>query len=133
MSPVGAALLHSMLGGRPPAREDTARMASSEPLDTHCRRRSPATMPGFHCGRPPRNKSRQVRVGALGIRRFGRMARGAASDASPQRLLSYGELRSPNKSPVRHADPRRNFVGGDLRLSFMRSHSTNASESNCAR
>ena len=25
-------------------------------LDAAGRRRSPATMPGFHCGRPPRNK-----------------------------------------------------------------------------
>jgi hypothetical protein len=26
------------------------------PLDRAGRRRSPATMPGFHAGRPPRNK-----------------------------------------------------------------------------
>ena len=26
------------------------------PLDAAVRRRSPATMPGFHCGGPPRNK-----------------------------------------------------------------------------
>jgi hypothetical protein len=28
-----------------------------QPLDRAGRRRSPATMPGFHAGRPPRNKS----------------------------------------------------------------------------
>ena len=28
-------------------------------LDAAGRRRSPATMPGFHCGRPPRNKGRR--------------------------------------------------------------------------
>ena len=33
-------------------------MTSSELLDAAGRRRSPATMPGFHCGRPPRNKGR---------------------------------------------------------------------------
>ena len=33
-------------------------MTSSEFLDAAGRRRSPATMPGFHCGRPPRNKGR---------------------------------------------------------------------------
>src|SRR5688572_21006841 len=31
-------------------------MTSSVLLDAAGRRRSPATMPGFHCGRPPRNK-----------------------------------------------------------------------------
>jgi site-specific recombinase XerD len=41
-----------------PAR-DAARMTGSELLlDAAGRRRSPATMPGFHCGRPPRNKGR---------------------------------------------------------------------------
>jgi site-specific recombinase XerD len=33
-------------------------MTSSELLDAAGRRRSPATTPGFHCGRPPRNKGR---------------------------------------------------------------------------
>jgi hypothetical protein len=33
-------------------------MIGSELLDAAGRRRSPATMPGFHCGRPPRNKGR---------------------------------------------------------------------------
>ena len=33
-------------------------MTSSEFLDAAGRRRSPATMPGFHCGRPPCNKGR---------------------------------------------------------------------------
>src|SRR5947209_2028032 len=33
-------------------------MTGSELLDAAGRRRSPATMPGFHCGRPPRNKGR---------------------------------------------------------------------------
>ena len=37
---------------------DPAWMNSSELLDAAGRRRSPATMPGFHCGRPPRNKGR---------------------------------------------------------------------------
>ena len=31
-------------------------MTAFPPLDAAGRRRSPATMPGFHCGRPPRNK-----------------------------------------------------------------------------
>jgi integrase len=46
-----------MLGGRASPR-DPARMTGSELLDAAGRRRSPATMPGFHCGRPPRNKGR---------------------------------------------------------------------------
>jgi hypothetical protein len=29
------------------------------PLDAAGRPRSPATMPGFHAGRPPRNKGRR--------------------------------------------------------------------------
>jgi hypothetical protein len=33
-------------------------MISSELLDAAGRRRSPATLPGFHRGRPPRNKGR---------------------------------------------------------------------------
>jgi site-specific recombinase XerD len=33
-------------------------MNSSELLDAAGRRQSPAAMPGFHCGRPPRNKGR---------------------------------------------------------------------------
>jgi len=36
--------------------EDSALMTGSALLDAAGRRRSPATMPGFHCGRPPRNK-----------------------------------------------------------------------------
>ena len=47
----------SMLGGWAPAR-DPAWMNSSELLDAAGRRRSPATMPGFHYGRPRRNKGR---------------------------------------------------------------------------
>jgi hypothetical protein len=34
-------------------------MTASELLDAAGRRRSPATTPGFHCGRPPRNKGRR--------------------------------------------------------------------------
>ena len=34
-------------------------MTTSVLLDGAGRRRSPATMPGHHCGRPPRNKGRQ--------------------------------------------------------------------------
>jgi hypothetical protein len=34
-------------------------MTSSQLLDAACRRRSPATMPDFHRGRPPRNKGLQ--------------------------------------------------------------------------
>jgi site-specific recombinase XerD len=34
-------------------------MATSSLLDAAGRRRSPATLPGHHCGRPPRNKGRQ--------------------------------------------------------------------------
>ena len=34
-------------------------MSTSVPFDAAGRRRSPATMPGYHCGRPPRNKGRR--------------------------------------------------------------------------
>ena len=34
-------------------------MTGSDLLDAGGRRRSPATMPGHHCGRPPRNKGRR--------------------------------------------------------------------------
>src|SRR3954451_2397432 len=34
-------------------------MSASVLLDAAGRRRSPATLPGRHCGRPPRNKGRQ--------------------------------------------------------------------------
>lgn len=34
-------------------------MTTSQLLDAAGRRRSPATMPGFHCGHPPRNKGRR--------------------------------------------------------------------------
>jgi integrase len=39
--------------------EEAAGMTSSALLDAAGRRRSPAAMPGHHCGRPPRNKGRQ--------------------------------------------------------------------------
>ena len=41
------------------AGEDAVAMTGSSLLDAAGRRRSPATMPGFHCGRPPRNKGLQ--------------------------------------------------------------------------
>src|ERR687886_165112 len=39
--------------------EQDPRMSTSVPFDAAGRRRSPATMPGYHCGRPPRNKGRR--------------------------------------------------------------------------
>ena len=47
-----------MRSGRRAAEGDPAWMTGSVLLDAAGRRRSPATMPGFHCGRPPRNKGR---------------------------------------------------------------------------
>jgi hypothetical protein len=36
-------------------------MSTLQLLDTAGRRRSPATLPGFHAGRPPRNKGSAIR------------------------------------------------------------------------
>jgi integrase len=46
-------------GARLRAPDRQERVMSSVLLDAAGRRRSPATMPGFHSGRPPRNKGRR--------------------------------------------------------------------------
>jgi hypothetical protein len=47
-------------------------MESTPLLDCAGRRRSPATLPGYHQGRPPRNKGLQIRQTLLRLRRSSR-------------------------------------------------------------
>ena len=44
-------------------------MSTLQLLDAAGRRRSPATLPGFHAGRPPRNKGFVTRPTRLGSKR----------------------------------------------------------------
>jgi site-specific recombinase XerD len=55
-------------------------------LDAAGRRRSPATMPAFHAGRPPRNKGMRYPADPPTVRRSSRLMRAAGETAHGRRL-----------------------------------------------
>jgi hypothetical protein len=55
-------------------------------LDAAGRRRSPATMPGFHAGRPPRNKGLRYPADPPTIEEIVAVMRTATDDAHGRRL-----------------------------------------------
>jgi len=59
---------------------------SELPLDRAGRRRSPATMPGFHAGRPPRNKGLRYPADPPKVEEIIAVMRAAGDDAHGRRL-----------------------------------------------
>jgi site-specific recombinase XerC len=59
---------------------------SELPLDRAGRRRSPATMPGFHAGRPPRNKGLRYPADPPKVEEIVAVMRAAGDDAHGRRL-----------------------------------------------
>lgn len=57
-------------------------MTISELLDAAGRRRSPVTIPGFHRGRPPRNKGRSYRADPATVEEIVRVMRQAGEPAA---------------------------------------------------
>jgi hypothetical protein len=111
-------------------------------LDSAGRRRSPATMPGYHAGRPPRNKGMRYPADPPTVEEIVAVMRRAADDRHGWRLramivvlwrpgcASKRRSRSPSPSLTRGAD-RFWFVmereGGDARSAW-----TSGAGSTCA-
>jgi hypothetical protein len=70
-------------------------------IDRAGRRRSPATMPGFHAGRPPRNKGLQYPADPPKVEEIIAVMRGAGDRAYGRRLRALIVLLAS-----RVADPR---------------------------
>src|SRR5438874_8495246 len=95
------------LGGDP--------MALSEVFDAAGRRRSPATLPGYHAGRPPRNKGRLYPADPPSVEEIVAVMREASDDRHGYRLralivvLWRGGLRIQEALALgeRDLDPRR--------------------------
>jgi hypothetical protein len=89
-------------------------MRSMTLLDTCGRRRSPATLPGFHQDRPPRNKGLRYPAGPPTVEEIVAVMRAAGHDAEAVRVLSSGRKRSGNHAvPLRLHRPRRQIRAGD--------------------
>jgi integrase len=63
-------------------------MQSTTPVDTTSRRRSPATLPGYHQGRPPRNKGLRYPADPPTVEEIIAVMRAAGDDADGTRLRS---------------------------------------------
>jgi site-specific recombinase XerD len=63
-------------------------MQSTTPVDTTGRRRSPATLPGYHQGRPPRNKGLRYPADPPTVEEIIAVMRAAGDDADGTRLRS---------------------------------------------
>ncbi len=61
-------------------------MPTTAPLDICGRRRSPATLPDFHHGRPPRNKGRRYPADPPTVEEIIAVMRAAGDDADAVRL-----------------------------------------------
>ena len=61
-------------------------MPSATPLDIFDRRRSPATLPDFHQGRPPRNKGLRYPADPPSVEEIVAVMRAAGDDADAVRL-----------------------------------------------
>jgi integrase len=59
---------------------------SPAPFDAAGRRRSPATLPGYHAGRPPRNKGQQYPADPPSVEEIIAVMRAAGEDAHGARL-----------------------------------------------
>ena len=74
-------------------------MTVSAVLDSAGRRRSPATMPGYHPGRPPRNKGRVYPADPPTVEEIVAVMREASDDRHGDRLraltVSYTHLTLP--------------------------------------
>ena len=90
-------------------------MTVSAVLDAAGRRRSPATMPGYHAGRPPRNKGRRYPAEPPAVEEIVAVIREASDDRHGDRLralvvvLWRGGLRVAEALALgeRDLDPRR--------------------------
>jgi integrase len=93
-------------------------MTVSAVLDSAGRRRSPATMPGFHAGRPPRNKGMRYPADPPTVEEIIAVMRHAGDSRHGWRLralivvLWRGELRVKEALALaeRDLDPRRGYV-----------------------
>jgi hypothetical protein len=78
-------------------------MTVSSMLDAAGRRRSPATLPGYHAGRPPRNKGLRYPADPPAVDEIVAVMRHSADDRHGWRR---GRAR-PGESRGRHAPERR--------------------------
>jgi hypothetical protein len=78
------------VGPRSARAEDSGLMTGSALLDAAGRRRSPATMPGFHCGRPPGNKGLQYPADPPTVEEIVAVMRCAGDSAHGLRTLGAG-------------------------------------------
>ena len=76
-------------------------MTVSPVLDAAGRRRSPATMPGYHAGRPPRNKGRLYPADPPTVEEIVAVMRHAPDDRHGWRVRAMIVVRDEHAEPVR--------------------------------
>jgi hypothetical protein len=81
-------------------------MITSSVLDSAGRRRSPATMPGYHAGRPPRNKGLHYPADPPAVQEIVAVMREAGTDRHGARVRALIVVLWPTRSNSRARECR---------------------------